>query len=92
MRAVGSEVGWENGEGDSAGFLRMLEGFGGFSSGSAVKNPPANAGDLGLIPGSGIFPEGKHDSPLQYSCLENPMDIGAWQATPPIGSQRVRHD
>ena len=37
-----------------------------------VKNPPANAGDSGLIPGSGRSPGGGHDNPLQYSCLENP--------------------
>ena len=49
-----------------------------------VKNPPAdagNAGDAGLIPGSGISPGGGHGNPFQYSCLENPMDRGAWQAT-----------
>ena len=49
-----------------------------------VKNPPANAGDTrdaGLIPGSGRFPGGGHGNPLQYSCLENPMDRGAWWAT-----------
>ena len=49
-----------------------------------VKNPPANEGDIrhkGSIPGSGRFPEGRHGNPLQYSCLENPMDRGAWQAT-----------
>ena len=49
-----------------------------------VKNPPANAGDVrdvGSIPGSGRFPGGGHANPLQYSCLENPMDRGAWQAT-----------
>ena len=49
-----------------------------------VKNPPANAGDkkdVGLIPGWGRAPEGEHGSPLQYSCLENPMDRGPWQAT-----------
>ena len=49
-----------------------------------VKNPPADAGDtgdLGLIPGSGRSPEGGHGNPFQYSCLENPMDRGAWQAT-----------
>ena len=47
----------------------------------AVKNPPANAGDLKeeiLIPGSGRSPEGGHDNTLQYSCLENLMDRGAW--------------
>ena len=45
-----------------------------------VKNPPANAGDIrdmGLIHGSGISPGGRHGNPLQYFCLENPMDIGA---------------
>ena len=46
-----------------------------------VKNPPANAGDTALIPGSGRFPGGGHCNPLQYSCLENPMDRGVWQAT-----------
>ena len=46
-----------------------------------VKNPPANAGDVrdkGLIPGSGRFPGEGNGYPLQYSCLENPMDRGAW--------------
>ena len=46
-----------------------------------VKNLPANAGDAGLILGSGRSPGGGHDNPLQYSCLENPMGRGAWQAT-----------
>ena len=49
-----------------------------------VKNLPANAGDLreaGLIPGWGRSPGGGQDNPLQYSCLEKPMDRGAWQAT-----------
>ena len=48
-----------------------------------VKNSPANAGDVkdtGSIPGSGRFPGGGHGNPLQYSCLENPMDRGAWWA------------
>ena len=45
------------------------------------KNPPANAGDAGSIPRSGISPGGGHGNPLQYSCLENSMDRGAWQAT-----------
>ena len=39
------------------------------------------AGDMGLIPGSGRSPGGGHGNPLQYSCLENPMDRGAWWAT-----------
>ena len=49
-----------------------------------VKNPPASAediGDMGSIPGSGRSPGGGHGNPLQYSCLENPMDRGACQAT-----------
>ena len=49
-----------------------------------VKNPPASAGDAGLIPGLGRSPGGEedlHGNPLQYSCLDNPMDRGAWQAT-----------
>ena len=48
-----------------------------------VKNLPANAGDLrdtGLIPESGRSPGGGHGKPLQYSCLESPMDRGAWWA------------
>ena len=54
-----------------------------------VKNPPGNAGDAGdaenagadFIPGSGRSPAGGNGNPLQYSCLENPMDGEAWQAT-----------
>ena len=46
-----------------------------------VKNPPANAGDLGSVPGSGRSPGGGNGNPTQYSCLENPMDGGAWWAT-----------
>ena len=48
-----------------------------------VNNLPANAGDkkdLGSIPGLGRLPGGGHGNPLQYSCLENPMDRGAWWA------------
>jgi len=48
-----------------------------------VKNPLANAGDVrdtGLISGLGRSPGGGHGNPLQYSCLENPMDRGAWKA------------
>ena len=52
----------------------------GFPGGSAVKNPPVSAGDMGLIPGSGRSPGGGNGNPLQYSCLENPMDRGAWPA------------
>ena len=55
-----------------------------FPGGSVVKNPPANAGDIGdagLIPGSERSPGSGNGNPLQYSCLENSMDRGAWQAT-----------
>ena len=48
-----------------------------------AKNPPAKAGDVrdaGLIPGSGRSPGGEHGNPLQYSCLENTIDRGAWPA------------
>ena len=58
-----------------------------------VKNQPANAGDVrdsGLIPGLGRAPGGGHGNPLQYSCLENPMDRGAWQASP--WGHRVRNN
>ena len=56
----------------------------GFPGGSMVEKPPANAGDAGevsLIPGSGRSPGGGNGNPLQYSCLGNPMDRGAWWAT-----------
>ena len=49
-----------------------------------IKNLPVNAGDIrgaGSIPGSGRSPGGGHGNPLQYSCLENLMDRGAWRAT-----------
>ena len=52
----------------------------GFPGGSAVKNPPANAGDMDTIPGSGRLRGGGQGNPLQYSCLENPVDRGAWLA------------
>ena len=58
-----------------------------------VKNPPANPGDIsdvGSIPGWGRSP-GEQGNPLQYSCLENPMDRGVWRATA-CGVTRVGHD
>ena len=45
------------------------------------KESTCNAGDTGLITGSGRFPGGGHSNPLQYFCLENPMDRGAWWTT-----------
>ena len=53
----------------------------GFCDDSVVKNPPINAGDMGLIPGSGGSPRVGNGNPRQYSCLRNPMDRGTWQAT-----------
>ena len=53
----------------------------GFPGSSMVKNPPANAGDAGSIPGLGRSPGGGNDNPLQYYCLENPMDRGGWWVT-----------
>ena len=53
----------------------------GFPGGSVVRNLPANAGDVGLIPGLGRSPRDGNGNPLQYSCLGNPVDRGAWWAT-----------
>ena len=53
----------------------------GLTGGSVVKNLPANVGDLGSTPGLGGTPGKGNGNPLQYSCLENPMDGGAWGAT-----------
>ena len=53
----------------------------GFPGDSVVKNLSANAEGPGLIPGLGRSPGEGNDNPLQYSCLENPMDRGAWRAT-----------
>ena len=70
----------------SAGFQHVFEAAQkGFPGDSVVKNLPANTGDTGdmcLIPGSGRSPGGVNGNPLQYSCLGNPMDRGAWQASP----------
>ena len=60
-----------------------------------VKNLPTNAGDerdTGSIPGSGRSPGVGNGNPLQYSCLENPMDRGEPGGLQLVGSQRVRHD
>ena len=71
--------------------------FSGFPFGSAVKNPRAmqetacNAGDVGSVPGWGRSPGEGNGNPLQYSCLGNPMDRGAWWA-PVHAVTRVRHN
>ena len=59
--------------------------------GSDGKESTCNTGDLGPIPGSGRSPGVGNGNPLQYSCLENPMDGGAWWVRV-HGSQRVRHN
>ena len=53
----------------------------GFPGGSVVKNLPANAEDMGSVPGWGRSPGEGNGNPLKYSCLGNPMDRGAWWAT-----------
>ena len=63
----------------------------GFPGGAEVKASAWNAGNLGSIPGSGRFPGEGNGNLLHYSCLENPMDGGAWWATV-HGSQTVGHD
>ena len=69
-----------------------------FPGGSLVKNPLANAGERGdasSVTGLGISPGGGNGNPLRYSCLENSMDRGAWQATVPRvamrGTQLSKH-
>ena len=65
-----------------------------FLGGSVVKNPPTNAGDtgdLGSSSRSGKSPGEGNGNPLQYSCLENPRDGGAWWAAS-MGSHRVGYD
>ena len=56
-----------------------------------VKNPPANSGDTGSIPGSGRSPGEGNSNPLQYSCLGNPVDRGAWQAAVHEVAKRIGH-
>ena len=63
----------------------------GFLHNSVGKPSVCNAGDLGSIPGLGRSPGEGNGNPLQHSCLENPMDKGAWRATV-HGVTRVRHD
>ena len=53
----------------------------GFTDGSVVRNPPANVGDVVSVPGSGRSPGEGNGNPLQYSCLGNLMNSGAWRAT-----------
>ena len=63
-----------------------------FPSGSVVKNPPANAGDKGSIPGLGRTPRGGNGNPLQYSCLEKSHGQRSLVGYSPWGRKRVGHD
>ena len=69
--------------------LVLLTSTPGFHGGSDSKDSAHNVGDTNLIPGLGRSPGERNGYPLQYSCLENSMDRGAWQS---MGSQRVRHN
>ena len=71
--------------------LSDIKQSGGFPRSSVGKEYACNAGDLGSIPGLGRCPGKGNGNPLRYSCLENPTDRGAWQATV-HGVTRVRYD
>ena len=73
-----SILGLERSPGEGIGYSPQV--FLGFLGGSNDKESACNAGDLVLIPGWGRAPGGGHNNPLQYSCVENPMDRGAWWA------------
>ena len=73
ISALGLEIRSQSGTRDNTNLVVLV-----------VKNPPANAGDIrdvSSIPGPGRSPAGGHGNPLQYSCLEKPMNRGVWQAT-----------
>ena len=63
-----------------------------FPGGSVVKNPPANTRDMDSIPGSGRSPGEGNGNALQYFCLGNPKDRGAWWAIESMGSKKIGHD
>ena len=63
--------------------------FRGFPGGSVVKNLPANAEDAGSTPGLGLSLRGENGNILQYSCLGNPMNRGAWRAIQFMGLQKL---
>ena len=72
---------WRNVFSDPLPIFNYFSFIIGFPGGSEVKASVCNAGDMGLIPGSGRSPGEGKGNPLQYSCLENPMDGEAWRAT-----------
>ena len=75
---AGCREGWQDRSGSRKPTVREAAGFPG---GSDRKESACNAGDVGLIPGSGRSPGGGRGNPLQYSCLGNSMDRGAWRGT-----------
>ena len=74
---------------DLKGIFSLRESVIQLTPGSDSKESACNVGDPGLILGSGRSPGGGHSTPLQYSCLENPMDRGAWQARAHGGSKEL---
>ena len=72
--------------------LYLFRGSGASLVAQTIKNPPANAGDPGSIPGSGKSSGEGNGNPLQCSCLRNPMDRGTWRHYSPWGWERVRHN
>ena len=76
---------------DAAHFWVHMQDFVVFLDGSDDKESTCNAGDLGSIPGLGRSLGEGNGNPLQYSCLKNSMDRGAWRAMGSRGSQRARH-
>ena len=70
-------------------YLGLVSVEEGFPAGSDEKQSACNVGGLGSIPGSGRSPGGGCGNPLQYSCLENPMDRGAWQGLKELGTTEV---
>ena len=75
-----NEYSREGGEGGGGGFLAYTVMNEGFFPGGSVVNPPASSGDVGSFPELGKSPGEGNGNQLQYSCLENPMDRGAWWA------------
>ena len=94
---VGLEVspqkpGWPTSQHETESLFYKWNNHGPLISGSDGKESACHAGDTGSIPESGRSPGEGNDYPVQYSCLENPMDRGAWQVTASMGLHRVGHN
>ena len=72
---------WDDGNNSLYSFQRLIIPYSGLSGGSVIKNPSASAGVVSWIPGSGRSLGEGNGNPLQYTCLGNPMDRGAWWVT-----------